>query len=133
MLFHEGVVKISDFGWSVRRDGRLRSTFCGTPVYLCPEILVGDEYDESVDIWTVGMIVYELYCKSNPFRITCREELVNIVSQPIYFDERAPMAAAAREFITACLAKRAADRPNIRELLLHPFLLPPAGTEEARR
>lgn len=69
----QGIVKLCDFGWSVHRDANLRTTFCGTPVYLCPEILVGDEYDESVDIWTIGIILYFMFYKRNPFNITCRE------------------------------------------------------------
>jgi serine/threonine protein kinase len=48
--------------------------------------LIGDEYDESVDIWTIGVILYEIYNRSNPFRITCKDELINILNQPIYFD-----------------------------------------------
>lgn len=56
----------------MHRGGSLRTTFCGTPIYLCPEILVGDEYDESIDIWALGVILYEMLFKSNPFRITCK-------------------------------------------------------------
>jgi serine/threonine protein kinase len=93
------VVKITDFGWSVRRDGRLRNTFCGTPVYLCPEILIGDDYDESVDIWTIGVILYEVIYRSNPFRITCKEELINILNEPIHFDPRTDISPPARDFI----------------------------------
>lgn len=54
------------------RGSTLRSTFCGTPLYLCPEMLLGDEYDESIDIWTIGMILYEMLYKENPFGITSR-------------------------------------------------------------
>lgn len=115
-------MKLSDFGWSVNRGAELRTTFCGTPIYLCPEILVGDEYDESVDIWTLGVILYEMLFRSNPFRITCQEELANILNSPIAFDDSS-VSDSAKEVIMACLSKKAADRPNIRELMLFEFVL----------
>lgn len=43
----------------------------------------------------------------NPFRITCKEELINIINQPIYFDEKIEMCSAAKDFIQMCLKKRA--------------------------
>lgn len=117
----------------MRRDGRLRNTFCGTPVYLCPEILIGDDYDESVDIWTIGVILYEVIYRANPFRITCKEQLVNILNEPIHFDPRIDISSPARDFIQLCLKKRAAERPNIRELLLHEFLLKAQVPEDPKR
>lgn len=36
IMLHEGVVKVCDFGWSVYRGSQLRTTFCGTPLYLSP-------------------------------------------------------------------------------------------------
>jgi serine/threonine protein kinase len=65
-------VKLCDFGWSVKLGRHLRKTFCGTPIYLSPEILIGEEYDESIDIWALGIILYEMLFKSNPFKVTCQ-------------------------------------------------------------
>ncbi|MCB0370483.1 MAG: protein kinase [Bdellovibrionales bacterium] len=53
-------MKLCDFGWSVHQDNKLRTTFCGTPLYVCPEILKGREYDEKIDIWSIGIMMYEM-------------------------------------------------------------------------
>ncbi len=55
-----GNVKLCDFGWAVNKATKqeLRSTFCGTPLYLSPEVLKGQRYDEKVDIWSIGILAY---------------------------------------------------------------------------
>jgi serine/threonine protein kinase len=52
-----GVAKLCDFGWSTRVEAP-RFTFCGTLDYACPEIIEHREYDESVDVWCVGVLTY---------------------------------------------------------------------------
>ena len=115
----------------MQRGAGLRTTFCGTPLYLSPEVLLGDEYDESVDIWALGVILYEMLSKENPFRITCQEQLGRILDSPVSFG--AGIGGAARELIEGCLAKRAHQRPNIRELMLHEFVLRGVAAEELKR
>lgn len=44
-----------------------RSTFCGTTDYVPPEIVEGAEYDERVDIWALGVLLYELASGHAPF------------------------------------------------------------------
>lgn len=44
-----------------------RTTFCGTLDYVSPEIVLGDEYDEMVDVWSIGVLCYELCTGHAPF------------------------------------------------------------------
>lgn len=44
---------------------------------------------------------------------------MNILNEPIHYDESLPVSACAKDIIAMCLSKRAVDRPNIRELQLH--------------
>jgi serine/threonine protein kinase len=44
-----------------------RSTFCGTTDYVPPEIVEGSEYDERVDVWAFGILMYELASGHAPF------------------------------------------------------------------
>ena len=44
-----------------------RTTFCGTLDYVSPEIVLGDEYDEMVDVWSLGVLCYELCTGHAPF------------------------------------------------------------------
>lgn len=51
-----------------------RQTFCGTLDYVSPEVVKGDYYDEAIDIWSLGILVYELTVGSAPFEGSNSEE-----------------------------------------------------------
>jgi len=54
----------------VNSQNEKRETFCGTPLYVSPELLMGKTYDYKVDIWALGIMVYELLTGKLPFHIT---------------------------------------------------------------
>ena len=65
----KGHLKLADFGWSnyFKSDAQ-RTTFCGTLDYLAPEMVEsGHQHDHMVDIWAVGVLVYELLTGKSPF------------------------------------------------------------------
>lgn len=65
-------VKLCDFGWSIG-DVIKRKTFCGTYEYMAPEILEKKQYDEKVDIWSLGILLYELFHNKSPFWASTHE------------------------------------------------------------
>jgi aurora kinase, other len=68
-----GTVKLADFGWSVHvpptatPDKLRRTTLCGTPEYLSPEIVAGKPHNKSTDIWSFGVLIYEFLHGKTPF------------------------------------------------------------------
>ncbi|OCT69483.1 hypothetical protein XELAEV_18040794mg, partial [Xenopus laevis] len=64
-----GYAKLADFGLCekvVRRDGKIKGC-CGTRNYLAPEMLTSEFYNESVDWWSVGVIMYKMVVGKLPF------------------------------------------------------------------
>ncbi|KAJ4843920.1 hypothetical protein Tsubulata_045280, partial [Turnera subulata] len=63
------VLKIADFGLSRSlHPGKYAETVCGTPFYMAPEVLAFQKYDDKVDMWSVGAILFELLNGYPPFR-----------------------------------------------------------------
>lgn len=60
-------IKLADFGWSVHAPSNFRKTFCGTLDYLPPEMCLGQPYNDKVDNWTLGVLMYELINGYPPF------------------------------------------------------------------
>ncbi|KAL6111862.1 prkcd [Pungitius sinensis] len=77
MLDKDGHIKIADFGMCKERVfGDVRATtFCGTPDYIAPEILLGQKYTFSVDWWSFGVLVYEMLIGQSPFQGDDEDEL----------------------------------------------------------
>ena len=66
LMFDGETVKLTDFGWSAQND-EIRNTFCGTQEYLAPEMIKGTGHNEKLDIWTLGVLLYEMVHGKTPF------------------------------------------------------------------
>lgn len=70
LLGIDGQLKIADFGWSVHSptpSTSRRKTLCGTLDYLPPEMVEGKEHGEGVDLWSLGVLMYEFLIGAPPF------------------------------------------------------------------
>jgi aurora kinase len=64
---------LSDFGWAVHTS-KSRKTFCGTIDYIGPEIILRQAYNTNLDMWTIGVLAYELCSGVAPFAAETRAE-----------------------------------------------------------
>lgn len=83
LLDKDGHIKIADFGLCKEEMyyGALTKTFCGTPEYLAPEVLLDNDYGRAVDWWGLGVVMYEMMCGRLPFYSTDHEILFELILQ----------------------------------------------------
>eukprot|EP00747_Dinoflagellata_sp_TGD_P179233 gnl/TRDRNA2_/TRDRNA2_29714_c0_seq1.p1 gnl/TRDRNA2_/TRDRNA2_29714_c0~~gnl/TRDRNA2_/TRDRNA2_29714_c0_seq1.p1 ORF type:complete len:426 (-),score=101.31 gnl/TRDRNA2_/TRDRNA2_29714_c0_seq1:75-1352(-) len=122
LLDSENRAKLADFGWSNKLlQNRQRDTFCGTLDYLAPEMVRYQGHDESVDMWTMGVLLYELTTGRSPFgastkEVTCRLILAADLRFPTGID---PDAVT---LIKALCRIHGRDRLTARQAKSHRFI-----------
>ncbi|XP_045392872.1 cGMP-dependent protein kinase 2 isoform X2 [Lemur catta] len=84
ILDAEGYLKLVDFGFAKKiGSGQKTWTFCGTPEYVAPEVILNKGHDFSVDFWSLGILVYELLTGNPPFSGTDQMMTYNLILKGI--------------------------------------------------
>ena len=122
VLLDKGMVaKLTDFGWSNYMQGDIkRTTVCGTPVYLAPEIINNQGHDEHVDIWCIGVLLFELMAGFSPWQGDDVQTVrYNISRLKIRWPR--DMDRDAMDLISKILKYNPEERLSLRQMLAHPF------------
>ncbi|ORY38812.1 Pkinase-domain-containing protein [Rhizoclosmatium globosum] len=125
LLDYSGHIALCDFGLCKlnMKDGHTTNTFCGTPEYLAPEILLNQPYTKAVDWWTLGVLIYEMIVGLPPFY----DENHSVMYERILGDElKFPdyMGTAVMDLLKKLLNRDPAQRlgaNGAQELKSHPF------------
>jgi len=123
LLDYKGHIIITDFGLSkegLHNDSDKTTTFCGTPEYLAPEIIRGEEYNKPVDWWSLGILIFEMMTGLPPF-YSKREELMyqRIVTEDISFPD--VFSANAQDIVKKLLDRNPETRLKENEIKAHPY------------
>ena len=122
LLADNFVAKLTDFGWSnyIQEDQK-RTTVCGTPIYLAPEIIKEQGHDERVDIWCIGVLLFELTTGTVPFPGNDIESLENnILKLRIQWPKE--INVDAKNLISKILKLDPNARISLSDMLKHPFI-----------
>jgi serine/threonine protein kinase len=126
LLNSQGQVKVSDFGISCALENTLNSgSSVGSYRYMSPERLLGERYNASADIWSVGVMLVQLWTKIYPFHyaasgpIELMAELETLDIDTYLSDLQFPVEF--RRFIMCMLARKPSDRMDADQLLQHPW------------
>ena len=128
VLLTNNSIKLTDFGWSnyINYEGEQRSTFCGTPIYLSPEMIQNTGHDEHVDIWCLGVLLFELLTGTPPFigqnRVLLMKNIINVnIEWPT--PPRLPIDPEAKDLISKILRKKPTERISLENMVKHNFFI----------
>lgn len=106
LIFNDGHIKLADFGLCKQGNDKSprATTFCGTPEYIAYEIYQRTEYDENVDWWSLGIMIYELFTFITPFYDEDESQIEdNVLHKEIVYPET--MAKEAKQIISGLLQR----------------------------
>lgn len=114
-----GYIKLTDFGFSRKlNNGEQAWTFCGTPEYVAPEIITNKSHDMRADIWSLGILVFELLTGAPPFtkQTTSGQVYPEILKgmKGVHFPNT--ISASASEIIRLCCRLSSNQRPSLAHL-----------------
>ncbi|KAL8142701.1 hypothetical protein V2J09_015733 [Rumex salicifolius] len=127
------VVKLCDFGFARAMSANtfvLRS-IKGTPLYMAPELVREQPYNHTADLWSLGVILYELFVGKPPFYTNSVYQLIrHIVRDPVEYPDN--MSQEFKSFLMGLLNKAPQQRLSWPALLEHPFVKGTTVDVEAR-
>ena len=124
LISDDNKLKLCDFGWAKELTLENRSTFCGTMEYMAPEIVGSETYDYSVDIWSLGILLYEMLFGHSPFKGNDTNNIIqNIKTHELNYDENnKKISNSCKDLIQKLLNMNPQKRLKIKDILEHPFI-----------
>lgn len=123
------VLKIADFGFAKRsNEASLYDTICGSPMYMAPEIMNKNKYNKQTDLWSIGIMLYEMLFGFHPYK-SCKSyneiksknnENVEIEIPPK--NTKNKISNECKSLLTKLLQKDAKKRITWKDFFNHPWL-----------
>lgn len=119
----DDVLKIADFGWCAV-SSEIRLTFCGTLDYLAPEMILAKGHDHTLDVWSAGVLLYEMVVGRPPFQSTNHGQLISkILKLELNFPEANPASQLLQDLVRRLLKHEPADRLSLQDAIRHPWVM----------
>lgn len=123
LLSETGDVKLGDFGYAaqVSESTKLKNA---NPSWMAPELLLGKEYTDAVDIWSLGILMLEIAEGEPPYANESYDVVIqNIINNPApKLKSKIKWTKDFANLVSLCLRKTPEERLSAKQLLCHPFI-----------
>lgn len=117
-------LKIADFGWSVHAvRAKRRTTMCGTLDFLSPEMCEGKDYDTGIDLWALGVLLYEMLHGRPPFEEESPSHTKERIRHVDMTFPKPEVSERAKHLIKSLLRRDPRKRMPLTDVLIHPWIL----------
>jgi serine/threonine-protein kinase ULK/ATG1 len=117
------MLKLADFGFArYLPASTMAETLCGSPLYMAPEILRYERYDQKADLWSAGAVLFEMMYGKAPFRASNHVDLLRKIEQAnnkIDFNSKVPLSSQMKDLIRKLLNKNPLERITYEGLAEH--------------
>ena len=124
-LDKEGYIKLIDFSCAKYLQGKT-FTLVGTPHYLAPEVINGQGYSYTADMWSLGVTIYLILYGNFPFGDDLNDPMQiyqQILNHRLVFPSRVDPLSKCRDFLSILLNKTASQRGSVEKIKNHPWFL----------
>ena len=126
LINQQGEIKVGDLGFATQLDRKrqIRNTFAGTLLWMPPEILSQQSYGMKIDVWSLGIVAYELAHGEPPHYRDGQQRIIGKIleHEPPRLENPSKWSTDFNHFLDRCLVKDADLRANSKELMNHPFI-----------
>ena len=122
MLTQNLNIRVADFGWvTVSERFKHNKSMCGTPEYMAPEIIKAEEQTKAVDIWSMGILLYEMFHNDDCFSGEDHYQIYNSIKKK-QIDWNSNCPPDAKDLILKLLEFKPQDRLSLENALYHPYM-----------
>jgi serine/threonine protein kinase len=127
LVFNKNTIKLTDFGFARYFDKTtMVETLCGSPLYMSPEIIKYKKYSHKADLWSIGVIIYEILTGRPPYRAKTHYELAKkIENSEVFLPKMIPLSKSCKDLIFKLLQKESINRISWEEFFNHNWIKDP--------
>ena len=119
ILMHNGSVKMADFGFCkpLENANDLVQTMLGSPIYMAPEVIKGEIYTMKADIWSVGVVLYQMVFGKCPFESKSIAKLIKMFEdEEVHIPDHPKVSPTLEKLLRRILVKDYTNRIEWKEI-----------------